>query len=242
MKRGLAIIGYGKMGRMIERLAPEYGFEVRARISSKENGGAGALTAEALKHVDVAMEFSRPDAAVENLRRLANAGITTVCGTTGWFVDLPGAKEEFEKNGNALVWGANFSVGLNLFREVVAEAARRFAREESYGAWGWEIHHAAKKDAPSGTLLALAEDMKRNGYVREISLSANRAGAVPGTHEIGFDSLEDTITIRHTARSREGFARGALRAANWVIGKKGVYEFREIVKELGSEYETGRTK
>jgi 4-hydroxy-tetrahydrodipicolinate reductase len=131
-----------------------------------------------------------------------------------------------------LVWGANFSVGVNLFREVVAEAAKRFSREESYGAWGWEIHHAAKKDAPSGTLLALAEEMKQNGYEREISLSANRAGAVPGTHEIGFDSAEDTITIRHTARSREGFARGALRAANWVIGKKGVYEFREILGEL----------
>lgn len=242
MTQGLAIVGYGKMGRMIERLSPEYGFEVRARISGKENGAARALTAEALKGIDVAVEFTRPDAAAENLRMLADAEIATVCGTTGWFADLERVKEKFEKNGNALVWGANFSVGLNLFREVVAEAARRFAREESYGAWGWEIHHAAKKDAPSGTLLALAEDMRRSGYAREISLSANRAGAVPGTHEIGFDSLEDTITMRHTARSREAFARGALRAANWVIGKKGVYEFREILKELGSAQETGRTK
>ncbi len=130
------------------------------------------------------------------------------------------------------MWGSNFSVGVNLFREVVAEAARRFAREEGYGAWGWEIHHAAKKDAPSGTLLALAETMKGNGYEREINLSANRAGSFPGTHEIGFDSAEDTITIRHTARSREGFARGALRAANWVVGKHGVFEFREILSEL----------
>lgn len=242
MTRGLAIVGYGKMGRMIERLAPEYGFEVRAIVSAKENGTARALTAEALKDIDVAVEFTRPDAAAENLRKLADAEIATVCGTTGWFADLERVKKGFEKNGNALVWGANFSVGLNLFREIVTEAARRFAREESYGAWGWEIHHSAKKDAPSGTLLALAEDMKRSGYAREISLSASRAGTVPGTHEIGFDSLEDTITIRHSARSREGFARGALRAANWVIGKKGVYEFREIVKELGSEQESGRTK
>ncbi len=220
------------MGRMIERLAPEYGFEVRARISGKENPGANGLTKELLHEVDVAVEFTRPDVAVENLQKLANMGVATVCGTTGWFAELDRVKKDFEKNGNGLVWGANFSVGLNLFREVVAEAARRFAREESYGAWGWEIHHAAKKDAPSGTLLALAEDMKRNGYAREISLSANRAGAVPGTHEIGFDSAEDTITIRHAARSREGFARGALRAANWVIGKKGAYEFREILHEL----------
>jgi 4-hydroxy-tetrahydrodipicolinate reductase len=123
-------------------------------------------------------------------------------------------------------------VGLHHFRATVAEAARRFAHEESYGAWGWEIHHAAKKDAPSGTLLALAEDISRSGFARPVSLSANRAGAVPGTHEIGFDSAEDTITLRHTARSRDGFARGALRAARWLAGKKGFFEFREIVDEL----------
>src|SRR5262249_40113903 len=165
-------------------------------------------------------------------RRLTAIRMPTVCGTTGWFSNLDGITAEIERNGSALVWGANFSVGLNLFRDVVSEAARRFAREESYGAWGWEIHHAAKKDAQSGTLLALADDMKRSGYAREIGLSANRAGAVPGTHEIGFDSAEDTITIRHTARSRDGFARGALRAANWVAGKKGFYDFRDIVGQL----------
>jgi 4-hydroxy-tetrahydrodipicolinate reductase len=121
---------------------------------------------------------------------------------------------------------------MNLFRQVVAEAAKRFARQEDYGAWGWEIHHATKKDAPSGTLLALAEEMKKNGYEREVNLSANRAGAVPGTHEIGFDSAADTITIRHTARSREGFARGALRAARWVAGKRGFFDFREILGDL----------
>ncbi len=232
MTRGLAIIGYGKMGRMIERLAPEYGFEVKAKFSGQDNDGARALTAQSLVGVDVAMEFTRPEVAAANLKRLAAAGVASVCGTTGWYAGLEPLKQEIDTNGSALVWGANFSVGLNLFREVVAEAARRFAREESYGAWGWEIHHVAKKDAPSGTLLALADEMKRNGYAREISLSASRAGAVPGTHEIGFDSAEDTITIRHAARSREGFARGALRAANWVIGKKGVYEFREILNEL----------
>jgi 4-hydroxy-tetrahydrodipicolinate reductase len=228
------------MGRMVERLAPEYGFEVRAKISSGENANAKGLTKEALPGVDVAVEFTRPDAAVANLLTLAALGVTTVSGTTGWFADLERVKEKIKSNGSGLVWSANFSVGLNLFREIVAEAARRFGREESYGAWGWEIHHAAKKDAPSGTLLMLAEEMKRSGYGREISLGANRAGAVPGTHEIGFDSLEDTITIRHAARSREGFARGALRAANWVIGKKGVYEFREILGQLTDRH-VGRT-
>jgi len=232
MTRGLAIVGYGKMGRMIERLAPEYGFAVKAKFCGQDNAGARALTPAALAGVDVAVEFTRPGAATANLQRLAEAGVAMVCGTTGWYSEMERLKKAIGENGSGLVWGANFSVGLNLFREVVAEAARRFAREESYGAWGWEIHHAAKKDAPSGTLLALAEEMKRNGYTREISLSANRAGAVPGTHEIGFDSAEDTITIRHMARGREGFARGALRAAQWVIGKKGVHEFREIVSKL----------
>ncbi len=232
MTRGLAIVGYGKMGRMLERLAPEYGFEVRLKLAGQENSGGRALTAEALHGVDVALEFTRPDVVVTNLQRLAAFGVATVCGTTGWFGELDSLKKRINANGSGLVWGANFSVGVNLFREIVAEAARRFAREENYGAWGWEIHHSAKKDAPSGTLLALAEEMKRSGFSREISLSANRAGAVAGTHEIGLDSPEDTITIRHTAKSREGFARGALRAANWVIGKQGVFEFREILGEL----------
>lgn len=230
--RGLAIVGYGKMGHMLERLAPEYGFEVRLKVCGQENAGGRRLTAETLRGIDAAVEFTRPDAAVTNLQKLAEFGVATACGTTGWFGELDRLKGRINANGSALVWGANFSVGVNLFREIVAEAARRFAREEGYGAWGWEIHHSAKKDAPSGTLLALADEMKRSGFTREISLSANRAGAIPGTHEIGFDSAEDTITIRHSARGREGFARGALRAANWVIGKKGVYEFREILREL----------
>lgn len=228
----LAIVGYGKMGRLVEQLAPAYDSEVKVRLDSKCNAGGAGLTAEALSGVDVAIEFSRPDVAVQNLGRLASLAIPTVTGTTGWFAQLPQVRKEFEKGQTALVWGPNFSVGLNLFRQVVEEAARRFANEDEYGAWGWEIHHAAKKDAPSGTLLALAEDMRRSGYAREVSLSASRAGAVPGTHEIGFDSAADTITLRHTARSREGFARGALRAARWVAGKKGVFEFREIVGQL----------
>jgi 4-hydroxy-tetrahydrodipicolinate reductase len=112
---------------------------------------------------------------------------------------------------------------------LVSEAARLLAAQPEYGAWAWEMHHSTKKDAPSGTLLKLVETMKHAGYNRAISESSNRAGANPGTHEIGFDSPADTITLRHTARSREGFARGALQAAQWVIGKKGFYEFAEIL-------------
>jgi len=125
--------------------------------------------------------------------------------------------------GSALPWKRE------LFRRVVAEAARLLANEPEYGAWAWEVHHSAKKDAPSGTLLQLVEEMKRAGYTRQIDASSNRAGANPGTHEIGFDSTADTITLRHSARSREGFARGALKAAQWVIGKRGLHEFGEVI-------------
>jgi len=228
----VAIVGYGKMGRSIERLAAEHDCEVARIFRSTENANAVALNRDSLSATDVVIEFTMPQAAPQNLLRLIQAGVPVVTGTTGWFADLPQIREVCESKNGSMVWGPNFSVGLHHFRATVAEAARRFAREESYGAWGWEIHHAAKKDAPSGTLLALAEDISRSGYMRPVSLSANRAGAVPGTHEIGFDSTEDTITLRHTAHSRDGFARGALRAAQWLAGKKGFFEFHEIVDEL----------
>lgn len=228
----LAIVGTGKMGRLIEHLAPEYGFLIRARCDSNTNANGRALSKAAMNGVDVALEFTNSTSAPDNLCRLAESQVPTVTGTTGWFAHLEKIRSAVAAHNSSLVWSPNFSVGMNLFRQVVAEAARRFAAQEEYGAWGWEIHHAAKKDAPSGTLLALAEEMKGAGFSRSISLSSNRAGAVPGTHEIGFDSLSDTVTIRHTARSREGFARGALRAAQWITGKKGFFEFQEILGEL----------
>jgi 4-hydroxy-tetrahydrodipicolinate reductase len=232
MTLGLAIVGYGKMGRLIEQLAPEYGFDVRGKFDSKNNTGGAGLTRKAMGGVDVAIEFSTPDAAAKNIQQLAAAGVNTAVGTTGWLEHLPVARQAVMQSGTGLVWAPNFSVGVNLFLQAVAYTAALFASQQEYGAWGWEIHHAAKKDAPSGTLRKLAEEMRAGGYVRAIELSSNRAGAHPGTHEIGFDSVADTITLRHTARSRDGFARGALRAARWVAGKKGLFEFREILGEL----------
>jgi 4-hydroxy-tetrahydrodipicolinate reductase len=186
-----------------------------------------------LRGVDVAVEFTTPDAAPDNLRRLASLGINSVCGTTGWFEHLPAVKESVLAAGTALAYSANFSVGVNIFIQTVTLAASLFAKYPEYEAWGWEMHHSAKKDAPSGTLKKLAEEIRASGYERTLTLTANRAGSHPGTHEIGFDSGADTITLRHTARNREGFARGALQAARWAIGKRGVYEFREILGELG---------
>jgi len=234
MTLGLAIVGYGKMGRLIEQLGPEYGFDVRAKFNSENNQHGSGLTAASLNGVDVAVEFSKPEAVAENIRQLAAAGVNVTVGTTGWVEQLTAVRQAVTQNGTGLVWAPNFSVGMNLFIQAVAHTAALFAKQEEYGAWGWEIHHASKKDAPSGTLRKLAEEMRANGYERSINLSANRAGTHPGTHEIGFDSLADTITLRHTAHSREGFARGALRAARWVAGKKGWFEFREILGELAS--------
>jgi 4-hydroxy-tetrahydrodipicolinate reductase len=221
------------MGRLIEQLAPEYGFDVRLALSGATNASGAGLTRENFRGVDAAVEFSAPSAAAQNICQLAALGIPVVAGTTGWLQQLPCVRDAVQSSGGALVWSPNFSVGVYRFRQIIAQAARAFAAEHEYEAWGWEIHHAAKRDALSGTLLAVAEEMKQSGFDRAINLSANRAGAHPGTHEIGFDSSSDTITIRHTARSREGFARGALRAARWIVGKNGVFEFRDIVNELG---------
>jgi 4-hydroxy-tetrahydrodipicolinate reductase len=229
MNTPLAIVGCGKMGRLVEQLAPEYGFNVCARFTRSD---IAFLSGASLRGAGVAIEFTTPAAAPENLRRLASLGVNTVCGTTGWYDGLASIRQAIVEAHTSLVYGANFSVGVNLFMEIVARASALFAQHPDYEAWGWEIHHSAKKDAPSGTLKKLAEEVRRAGFAGSLTLSANRAGAHTGTHEIGFDSPADTITLRHTARSREGYARGALEAARWIAGKKGVFEFREILAEL----------
>lgn len=216
----IALVGYGKMGRLIHALAPECNCEVVATIDA---------TPDDLPPCDAVIEFSTPETALTNIERITSLGRNVVVGTTGWLNDLDRAKKAVFDARTGLVYGANFSIGVAMFSRLVEEAARLLANEADYEAWAWEMHHSAKKDAPSGTLLKLIDDMKRGGYSRPIDVSSSRAGKVPGTHEIGFDSAADTITLRHTARSREGFARGALRAARWIADKKGVYEFKETL-------------
>jgi 4-hydroxy-tetrahydrodipicolinate reductase len=225
----LAIIGYGKMGRLVEQLAPEYGFAVTLRLDIDDNANASGITAERFRGVDVAVEFSAASAVAQNIEKLAAIGVNAVVGTTGWSEQMPRARAAVEKGGTGLVWSPNFSIGVNVFMHLVAEASRQLAPFPEYGAWAWEIHHSTKADAPSGTLLKLVEEMKKADPNRQVDSSSSRAGVHPGTHEIGFDSPADTITLRHTARSREGFARGALTAARWVHGKKGWFEFREVL-------------
>lgn len=225
----IAIVGYGKMGRLIDQLAPEYDGEVVLRLDEYNNADGSGITREGFTGVDVAIEFSTPHTVVANVERLAAAGVNTVVGTTGWAEDYDKVRSVVESAGTGLVWSPNFSVGVNVFFRIVQQAAELLREEKEYGAWAWEIHHDTKKDAPSGTLLKLVEQMKTSGYSRPIDVSSNRAGRHPGTHEIGFDSAADTITLRHAARSREGFARGALKAAKWVCGKRGIFEFSETL-------------
>jgi len=225
----LALVGYGKMGRLIEQLAPEYNFDVVQRLDEFNNINGAGMTPEAFAGVDVAIEFSTPETAPENLQRLAHLNTRAVTGTTGWLEHLPAVKQAVEQAGTGLVWSPNFSVGVAVFRKLSALAAQLLRDEAEYGAWAWEIHHDAKKDAPSGTLIHLVQAMQEAGYRRNIDTSSSRAGKHPGTHEIGFDSAADTITLRHTARSREGFARGALKSARWILSRKGVYTFEEVL-------------
>ena len=175
----LAIVGYGKMGHIIERLAPEYGLETKLRLDLDNNANFEGLTDSNFHGIDVAIEFSTPSTALENVERLAGLGVNVVVGTTGWFDKLDRARAAVEHANTGLVWGANFSVGVSVFSHLVAEAARLLAHQSEYAAWAWEIHHSTKKDALSGTILALVETMKKNGYGKPIDVAANRAGTGP---------------------------------------------------------------
>lgn len=224
-----AIVGYGKMGRLIEQLAPEYGFDIALKLDEFNNSNFEGLTAENFRGIDVAIDFSIPAAVPRNAEGIAALGVDLVIGTTGWQEHMDAVKRAVDQGGIGAVWSPNYSIGVNAFFRLVSEAARLLSTQPEYGSWAWEIHHSTKKDAPSGTLIKLVEEMRKAGFTRAIDTSASRAGAHPGTHEIGFDSSADTIVLRHSARSREGFARGALKAAQWVIGKKGFFEFGDIL-------------
>jgi 4-hydroxy-tetrahydrodipicolinate reductase len=225
----IAIVGYGKMGRMIDRLATERGIEVVLKLDEHNNSNFEGITPRNFHGVDVAIDFSTPSTVVDNIERIAPLSVDLVIGTTGWHERIDYVKSLVDLHKIGLVWSPNYSVGVNAFFRIVNTASKLLSNEPEYEAWAWEIHHSAKKDAPSGTLLKLVDEMRVAGFTRSVDASSNRAGAIPGIHEIGFDSAADTITLRHTARSREGFALGAIKAAEWVAGKKGFYEFGDVL-------------
>ena len=225
----IAIVGYGKMGKIIERIALECGHSVVARFDVDNNVNGEGLTAESLVNVDAAIEFSTPEAALANIRRLVSLRVPTVVGTTGWYDQLDDVRRLVDSNSAALVWGANFSIGVNLFFKLVQDASALFAQYNQYDPFLLEFHHKFKKDAPSGTALITARAMRDAYGDRTPEAVSVRAGHIPGTHEIGFDSEADTITLTHTARNREGFGAGAVLAAERIVGKQGMYEFPELL-------------
>ena len=218
----LLLVGYGKRGRLVEQLAPEHGCEIAGRIDV----GSGDWSAPA----DVAVDFSTAEALRDNFRRYVDRGWPVVIGTTGWSTLEAELRRNADAAGLGVVAAANFSIGVNLFQLMVAEAARLMQAHEQYGAWIHEAHHAAKRDAPSGTALVLRDIMVGASYKRPIDMSSTRAGAIPGTHTVGFDSASDTIELTHRARDRRGFAAGALLAARWLEGRRGWFTMQDVLR------------
>jgi 4-hydroxy-tetrahydrodipicolinate reductase len=218
----LLIVGYGKMGRLVEELAVAQGMEIASRIDVD----LGDWSTPA----DVAIDFSTAAALATSFPRYVERQLPVVIGTTGWSERLPAYRADAERAGLGVVASANFSIGVNLFELIVADAARMMRAHPQYGAWVHELHHAAKRDAPSGTALLLRDAMTKAGYDRAIDVSSTRAGAIPGTHTVGFDGPSDTIELTHTARDRRGFASGALLAAQWVRGKRGWFSMTDVLR------------
>ena len=217
----LLVVGYGKMGHMIEQMAGEQGHDIAGRVDHDRPEWSDA---------DVAIDFSTAEALVANFPTYVERRLPVVIGTTGWGPHADRLRAEAERAGLGVVTSANFSIGVNIFQLVVAEAARLMQQQEQYGAWIHEAHHAAKRDAPSGTALLLRDAMLAAGFGRSIDMSSTRAGTIPGVHTVGFDAASDTIELTHTARDRRGFAGGALLAARWIQGRQGWYSMQDVLK------------
>ena len=222
------------MGKLIARLAREQADEIYVEIDETASELSAQELALKLKGADAAIDFSVAQAVRKNVEACILVGVPLVEGTTGWNSEIENIKKIVVENNGAFVYGANFSIGVNLFYRIVNFSSELFARFEDYEAFLEEQHHSRKKDAPSGTALKLkaiiAERIKK-----EFSVSSTRAGNIPGTHRVGFDGAADQILLEHTARSREGFASGALLAAKWIVGKRGVFEFTEVMDEILSQ-------
>jgi 4-hydroxy-tetrahydrodipicolinate reductase len=229
----IAIIGDGRMGRTIAQMTQERGWTVCAMLDSAHNRDGVGITRRALGDPDVAIEFTEPGSAVANIAACITDKIPVVVGTTGWYESLPMITDQAEAAGSAVLWAPNFSVGVNLFVELMGRAAEIMAAAPEFSAHLVETHHSAKKDAPSGTAVAIVNAMEK-GLGKRIPVTSVRTGSVPGTHEVIFDSTYEQMSLRHEARDRRVFADGALRAAQWLIGKQGgVFTMRDVLGFVG---------
>lgn len=229
----ILLVGHGRMGQLVERLAPAHGCEVAGVVTSRS--GSNAIASGDFGDVDVAIDFSLPDAVAASVRQLSQRKTNVVIGTTGWQRDEAALRDLAARDGIGVLASANFSIGMAIFRAAVQETARRFAPIAGVGAWIHELHHATKKDAPSGTALMLKAAMEQAGYSREINVASTRAGSIPGTHVVGFDAAAETMTLVHEVRDRSVFAHGALQAAVWLKGRRGWFSMENMVENLKSE-------
>jgi 4-hydroxy-tetrahydrodipicolinate reductase len=240
----IALIGYGQMGKLIEQLAQNNGCEIVAIIDPLLGN---KITAETVADADVCIEFSTPDAAFANIKKLVQLGKNVVTGTTGWFDELDKIKLLVEKKGTGFIYGSNFSVGMNLFFSIIESTAKLMNKAEDYDLFGLEMHHNKKKDSPSGTAKVLSDIILKNidrktksQYEKldrkiagdEFHFTSIRSGNIPGMHSISFDSEADTIELKHTARNRNGLAVGAIKAAKWINDKTGFYNFSDNLNEI----------
>jgi 4-hydroxy-tetrahydrodipicolinate reductase len=227
-RRKLAIVGLGKMGRAVEQLAPDRGWDIVARIDAGDNRHGDGITRDSLHGAEVIIEFTTPDAAVPNVRAAVGAGCSIVVGTTGWLEQLPAVREWVIRHGGSLLTASNFSLGANAFAEIVAFASKLLGNIGGFDAHLVETHHAAKKDAPSGTAISLRQAAA--SWPHEIPITSVRTGYVPGTHELIFDAPFETVQLTHVARDRRVFAEGALTAAAWLAGRAGVFSMRDVLE------------
>ncbi len=220
----IALIGHGKMGRLLEELADKEGCGISAIIDPKQGA---TIDAHTLRDTDVCIDFSHPNHVLENILKVSSLGKNMVVGTTGWYQHLDRVKGWIKQSGTGLLYSPNFSVGVNLFLKTVEHAASLYLKSGLYQAAGFEAHHSQKADAPSGTALALTQVLST---YQKVPFSSVRCGSIPGTHTVLFDSPADTITLTHQARDRSGFARGALDAAKWMKGRQGIYTMEDFLE------------
>jgi 4-hydroxy-tetrahydrodipicolinate reductase len=217
------------MGRLVEQYAVPHGFTVAGIVT--EESGPALLQSRDLRDVEAVIDFSAGAAVKTNLAIVAERGWNVVIGTTGWNVDEAECRAIVERTGIGVIASANFSLGMNIFRRIAEDAARRFATMQEVGAWIHETHHVKKKDAPSGTALMLKDAIEKAGYTRNVDMASTRAGSIPGTHEIGFDAPTETVTLTHIVRDRAVFAHGALEAARWIAGRSGWFTMDDLIND-----------
>ncbi len=223
----IALVGYGKMGQMVEKVAISRGHSIVARLTST------SWDPKALLEADICIEFTNPESVIKNIQKIAELKKNVIIGTTGWNKNLESVQSIVKENKIGALYSPNFSIGINLFLEIVAQTSKIMNGFAEYDVAGIDYHHNQKKDSPSGTALQIEKAIKENmERIDQVPFSSIRCGSIPGTHTILFDSPCDTISITHEARNREGFAMGAVQAAEWLQGKPGLYTFADCMKEI----------